>query len=58
MEKLKEKIKQSGLKQGFIADKIGVGASHLTMMLNGNATMTAETELAINKILDKYLVLK
>lgn len=56
MEKLKEKIKQSGLKQGFIADKIGVGASHLTMMLNGNATMPEDIRNKINQLLSKVTV--
>lgn len=56
MEKLKEKIKQSGLKQQFIADKIGVGSSHLTMMLNENAKMSEDIQVKINSLLKKYLV--
>jgi ATP phosphoribosyltransferase len=56
MEKLKEKIKQSGLKQGFIADKIGIGASHLSMMLNGNATMPEDVRNKINQLLSKVIV--
>lgn len=57
MEKLKQRIKQSGLKQKFIADAVGVGESHLTMMLNGigSANMSPELEDKINKLLDKYL---
>jgi len=55
VEKLKEKIRQSGLKQGFIADKVGVGPSHLTMMLNGNATMPEDVRNKINQLLDKVI---
>lgn len=56
MKQLKEKIRQSGLKQNWIADKVGIGNSHLTMMLNGNAKMSDEVEDNINKILEKILV--
>lgn len=56
MEKLKEKIRDSGLKQSYIAARIGVGQSHLTMMLNGNATMPEEIRNKINELLDKMPV--
>lgn len=55
MEKLKERIKQSGLKRKFIASKIGIGSSHLTMMLNGNANMPENVEKNINKLLNKII---
>lgn len=57
MEKLKERIKESGLKQGFIAEKVGIkSASHLTMMLNGYATMPEEIRNKINDLLSKVTV--
>lgn len=56
MKQLKEKIKLSGLKQVFIADKIGIGQSHLTMMLNGNAVMPEEIRNKINDLLSKVVV--
>lgn len=61
MEKLKKRIKESGLKQKFIAKEVGINnSSHLTMMLNeiGSARMTPEMEDKINKLLDKYSALK
>lgn len=56
MEKLKEKIKQSGLKQNFIAKKLGIGDTHLTMMLNGNATMPEDIRNKINELLLKVII--
>ena len=56
MKKLKEQIAQSGLKQKFIAEKVGVGDSHLTMMLNGNAVMSEDIRNKINELLKKVTV--
>lgn len=56
MKQLKEKIAKSGLKLTFIADKVGVGQSHLTMMLNENATMPEHVRNAINELLSKVTV--
>lgn len=56
MEKLKEKIKKSGLKKSFIAEKIDIGASHLIMMLNGNATMPEDVRNKINELLSKVII--
>lgn len=57
MEKLKEKIKESGLKQNFIAQKVGIGESHLTMMLSGKATMPEDVRNKIDILLKPYLSL-
>lgn len=54
MKQLKERIKLSGLKQCYIAEKVGIGASHLTMMLNDNAVMPEKIKTAIDKLLDNY----
>lgn len=56
MEKLKEKINKSGLKKSFIAKKIDIGASHLIMMLNGNATMPEDVRNKINELLSKVII--
>jgi len=56
MKQLKEKIQKSGLKQNFIAEKVGVGNSHLTMMLNGNAVMPEDVRNKINELLSKVSV--
>jgi len=56
MEELKKRIKQLGIKQKFIANRVGVGEAHLTMMLNGNATMPENVRNAINELLSKVLV--
>lgn len=54
MENLKQRIGASGLKKKFIAKQVGIkSASHLTMMLNGNAKMSKEVEKSILKLLKK-----
>lgn len=55
MEKLKEKISSSGLKQKFIAENIGIGETHLSMMLNGTANMSEEVKSKLINLLKKYL---
>lgn len=50
---LREKIKASGLKQKFIAEKVGISESHLTMMLNENASMPEIVRNKINDLLKK-----
>ncbi len=47
MEKLKQKIKDSGLKQKFVAEKVGVSEAHFAMMINGQANMP---EIVRNKV--------
>lgn len=54
MKELKLRIKRSGLKQKFISESVGIGESHLTMMLNKGATMSDEVKDKINKLLIKY----
>lgn len=56
MKQLKEKIKESGLKQNFIADKCGVGHSHFSMMLNGSVTMPESVRNKINELLLKVTI--
>lgn len=56
MKLLKQRIKNSGLKQKFIAEKVGVGDTHLTMMLNGNAIMSNEVHKKIVDLLAKVHV--
>ncbi len=53
MKELRKKIKESGLKQTFIAAKLGISPQYLTMMLSGNATMPEHTRNEINEILAK-----
>lgn len=53
MKELKEAIKQSGLKQNWIAIKVGIGNAHLTMMLNGKAKMGDMVRKKIEKLLEK-----
>lgn len=48
-----EKIKASGLKQKFIAEKVGVSEAHLSMMLNENANMPERVRNLINDLLKK-----
>lgn len=49
---LEEKIKASGLKKAYIADKIGVSASTFSALMNNRAEFKASQISAICKILD------
>lgn len=53
MEELKQKILNSGLKQSYIAAKVGIGAAHLNMMLSGRAKMKKGIKEKIEKLLEK-----
>lgn len=50
---LKQKIFDAGLKQKFIAEKIGITPEHLNMMLNGKITLSEEIRNKINDLLSK-----
>lgn len=50
---LKEKISKSGLKQKFIAEKIGLTAEHLNLLLNNPEKMSEEIRNKINELLSK-----
>ena len=52
---MKQKIKQSGLKQKYIADKIGMHPSSLSRCLNKSSPMSDEIKKKINKILKKHI---
>ena len=49
---LEEKIQKSGLKKGFIAEKIGVTPNTLTALLNNKAEFKVSHMQAICKVLD------
>jgi len=55
MNRLKEKIRQSGLLKTHIAEKVGVSSSHLSMMLNEKATMPESVRNKINDILNSVI---
>jgi transcriptional regulator with XRE-family HTH domain len=50
-EKLREMINDRGLKQKYIAEKIGVSETALSAMLNGNQKIDVDTFFAIDVIL-------
>lgn len=50
-KKLREAINQSGLKQKFIAEKIGISEAALSSMLNGNQKIDVDTFFAIVEVL-------
>jgi predicted XRE-type DNA-binding protein len=56
MKQLKERIKQSGLKQSYIAERVGISASHLTMMLNEKAKMSETVKIKIDNLLTNFHV--
>ena len=49
---LEEKIQQSGLKKGFIAEKIGVTPNTLTALINNNAEFKASQIVAMCQVLN------
>ena len=50
-EKLREMIAERGLKQKFIAEKIGISETALSAMLNGNQKIDVDTFFAIAVVL-------
>jgi transcriptional regulator with XRE-family HTH domain len=51
-EKIKIFIKANGIKQTFLANKLGVSNSTLNAMLNGNRNITAEEYFKICQTLN------
>lgn len=52
IEKINKTIKERGLKQCWIAKKIGVGSPFLSDCLNGNKVLPLERENRILKLLN------
>ena len=50
-KKLNEYLKEHGISQIFIAEKLGVSPTRMSMMLNGKRKMTADDLIKICKIL-------
>ena len=50
-ERLKKAIEANGLKQKFIAEKVGISEATLSAMLNGNQKIDVETFFAIATVL-------
>lgn len=55
MKELSIKIKESGLLKSYLANKVGVSSAHLSMMLNGKATMPEHVRNSLNRILDSVI---
>ena len=45
-------INESGLRKGFIADKIGITNAKLSLYINGREEMPIEIQSALNDILN------
>lgn len=50
-EKLKAAIEERGMKQKFIAEKVGISEAALSAMLNGNQKIDVDTFFAIATVL-------
>lgn len=50
-EKLREMIDERGIKQKFIAEKVGISETALSAMLNGNQRIDVDTFFAIAVVL-------
>lgn len=51
MKKIKNRIKQKGLKISWVADQLGISQPALSMYLNEKREMPKDIEIKINKIL-------
>ena len=52
-EKLRAAIVESGLKQKFIAEKVGISEAALSAMLNGNQKIDVDTFFRIAEVLKR-----
>ncbi|MHB8278701.1 MAG: helix-turn-helix transcriptional regulator [Candidatus Humimicrobiaceae bacterium] len=52
MNKLKEKIIEKGIKQGWLAEQIGISETTFSKYVNGSRKIKYETALKIAKLLD------
>ena len=52
-ENVRHAIEDSGLKQRFIAEKIGISEQALSAMMKGRQKIGAEEFFALSKVLDK-----
>lgn len=51
-EEVAERIKELGLKKGFVAESINVGIAMFSLYLKGERRLKPEQELELNKFLD------
>ena len=52
---LKQKIDSKGLKQKYVAEKIGISTNYLGQVLNGDTKMSAEVAIRASRALDLSL---
>ena len=55
MIKVKEAIKNSGLKQKFIANRIGISETYLSTLLKGDYDMSDEIRFKIMKLCNSVI---
>lgn len=56
MKELKQKIKDCGLKQKFVAEKVGLSEAYFAMMINGQVDMPEQIRNSVNNLLQKIAV--
>lgn len=52
MNKIKERLEEKGIKQGWIAKQIGISKTTLSKYVNGNRKIKYETAVKIAELLD------
>lgn len=52
-ETLKRRIKESGLKQNFLASVIGIHEQYFSMIMRGDKTLSDEKQTKLKEYLDK-----
>ena len=55
MIKVREAIKESGLKQKFIAKRIGISETYLSLLLKGDYDMNDEIKFKIMKLCNSVI---
>ncbi len=52
IEKLKEHIRETGIKKSKIAEKLGVSAGHLSFVINGKRDLSIDLERKIRELIN------
>ena len=47
-----EIIKENGIKQSWVAERLGISAAYLSLILNRKRRLTEEIELELNLLID------
>jgi plasmid maintenance system antidote protein VapI len=52
-EKIKHKIKESGYKKKYLAERLKISSNYLSMCIKGKRNLSEEKKIELNKLLTK-----